>query len=374
MNIEHNSFKFDLQSAIVKDNFGVISGYACTYGKITHNDNFMEVGVFDKSVEEYKRLGRNIRMYFQHSETELIGGFPPAEIKIDQKGLYMTGYINLDVQRGKEAYALAKQGVLTDLSIGFFVEDYVIENGLRIIKNLRLQEVSLVSQPADTNANITDIQGATSFQDLPLTDRDREWDNDEAIARIRKFTGSGDDPSSSYRKAFMWFDADDADDYEAYKLPYADVINGRLKAVPRAIFAIAAALRGARARLKIPEADKAKVRNHVNRYYAKMGEESPLKSSSQNLTIDDILWNDFFTTKFFVNLLGVNSQSRETRKSFERELRNAGLSNEAASFLVSIYRQGKPADCHGQAIYDQQTIKHILAIVECVKAIYGAPS
>jgi hypothetical protein len=34
----------------------------------------------------------------------------------------------------------------------------------------------------------------TSFQDLPLADRDREWDGAAAEKRVRKWAGAEDEP------------------------------------------------------------------------------------------------------------------------------------------------------------------------------------
>lgn len=71
----------------------------------------------------------------------------------------------------------------------------------------------------------------TSFQDLPLTDRDREWDGDAAEKRVRTWAGAEDGPNQKYRDAHIWYDADSKDNFTAYKLLVADVVDGRLKAV-----------------------------------------------------------------------------------------------------------------------------------------------
>ncbi|WP_433433180.1 hypothetical protein [Nonomuraea sp. CA-141351] len=115
----------------------------------------------------------------------------------------------------------------------------------------------------------------TRFQDLPLAERDREWDGDEAEKRVRKWAGAEDGPNAKYRQAFVWYDADDADEFGAYKLPIADVVDGELKAVPRAVFAAAAVVQGARGGIDLPKKDIEPVKDHLARYYAKMGEEPP---------------------------------------------------------------------------------------------------
>ena len=128
------------------------------------------------------------------------------------------------------------------------------------------------------------IEKSTPRNMLPvLNDRDREWDSDSAIQRIRDFTNSKDKPSSRYRNAFLYFDPEDDDNFRGYKLPIADIVNNRMVAIPRAIFAVAGVLRGARGGVNIPERDKQTVTTKINRYYDIMSDlfdddmESPLK-------------------------------------------------------------------------------------------------
>ena len=73
----------------------------------------------------------------------------------------------------------------------------------------------------------------TAFKDLPLAARDREWDHDAAEARVRRWAKAEDEPTAKYRGAHVWYDAENKDEFGAYKLLIADVINGQLKVVPR---------------------------------------------------------------------------------------------------------------------------------------------
>jgi hypothetical protein len=115
----------------------------------------------------------------------------------------------------------------------------------------------------------------TAFQDLPLADRDREWDGDAAEKRVRKWAGAEDKPNEKYRNAHVWYDSDKKDNFTAYKLLIADVIDGELKAVPRAVMAAAAIVDGARGGINIPAEDVDRVKNHLAKYYKKMGETPP---------------------------------------------------------------------------------------------------
>ena len=77
----------------------------------------------------------------------------------------------------------------------------------------------------------------TSFQDLDLADADREWDGDAADKRVRKWADAEDEPNQKYRDAHVWYDADNKDNFTAYKLLICDVVKGKLLAVPRGIMA-----------------------------------------------------------------------------------------------------------------------------------------
>jgi hypothetical protein len=117
---------------------------------------------------------------------------------------------------------------------------------------------------------------ASGTTELPLADREREWDGDAARKRIFKWAGWDDAPKTSKaRRAFFAYDNDDTSEKGSYKLPYADIIGGELKAVPRAIFAVAQVLEGARGGVDLPDSVISATRKRVEKYYKKMGEEAP---------------------------------------------------------------------------------------------------
>jgi hypothetical protein len=58
----------------------------------------------------------------------------------------------------------------------------------------------------------------TPFQDLPLADRDRLWDADEAERRVRAWADAEDAPDARCRHAHLWYDASNKDEFGAYKL------------------------------------------------------------------------------------------------------------------------------------------------------------
>lgn len=108
--------------------------------------------------------------------------------------------------------------------------------------------------------------------DLPLAPRDWPWDADAARKRMREWA-SDDDGNlvpEKFQQGHFWYDDEKPENVTSYKLPFADVIDGELQAVPRGIFAVAAVLMGARGGIDIPEEEKEKIKQKVSKYYEKM--------------------------------------------------------------------------------------------------------
>ncbi len=170
--MEYKSFAFtDIETKQTEVNgvpVGVIKGMASTFGNVDLQNDVINFGAFAKTIESHKsRHDRPIRMFLGHDRSAgAIGGFPIDKVKEQKQGLKVEGHINLEVQRGQEAFALAKQGVLTDLSIGFMAVnvDFERRSGreIRVIKEIELSEISIVDEPANPKATITDVKAKTS--------------------------------------------------------------------------------------------------------------------------------------------------------------------------------------------------------------------
>lgn len=142
--------------------YGLVRGYASTYGNVDRGNDRVVPGAFSKSLDRYRKANRPVKMYFNHDSNEIIGGFPIQKITDDENGLYVEGQVNLEVQKGREAYALAKQGVMQDFSIGYTVDDYDMKGGVRELKQLELWEISMVGEPMNEMARITAVKNNLS--------------------------------------------------------------------------------------------------------------------------------------------------------------------------------------------------------------------
>ena len=121
----------------------------------------------------------------------------------------------------------------------------------------------------------------TSFQDLPLADRDREWDGAAAEKRVRKWADAEDEPNQKYRDAHVWYDSDNKRNFTAYKLLIADIIGGKLEVVPRGVMTAGGIMNGARGGVDLPKDDVDRVKSHLAKYYEKMGEAPPWERAAR---------------------------------------------------------------------------------------------
>ncbi len=118
-------------------------------------------------------------------------------------------------------------------------------------------------------------ESVTPFKDLPLLDRERPWDSDEAKKRVRAWATTDDEIDfDKYAMAFLVVDGP-KENLTSYKLPFADFVDGRLRAVPRGVFAAAGVLQGARGGADLPPGDLERSRSHLGRYYSKMDLRAP---------------------------------------------------------------------------------------------------
>ncbi len=115
----------------------------------------------------------------------------------------------------------------------------------------------------------------TSFQDLPVGDEDATWDGAAAEKRVRSWAGADDEPNDKYRSAHVWYDGDKRDNFTAYKLLIADVVGGRLTAMPRGVMAAGAVMDGSRGGVDLPSGDVDRVKSHLAKYYRKMDRTPP---------------------------------------------------------------------------------------------------
>ena len=136
------------------NNLGKFCGYASVFNVVDSYNDIILPSAFKNTINS-KNIQEDIKMLWQHKTDKPIGYY--TLIKEDSIGLYVEGQILLDTQQGSEAYSLIKNKSVNGLSIGYRVKDaeYDIKNNTRIIKEIELFEISIVTFPANKYSNIT---------------------------------------------------------------------------------------------------------------------------------------------------------------------------------------------------------------------------
>ncbi len=349
--MERLTVSFKIKQFSENDDLFRFEGFASTFGNLDLDDDVILPGAFRESLK--KRLPI---LLWQHQVGEPIG--MPEEIFEDENGLILKGVLPKadDLVRGRIIPQM-KIGSIKSMSIGFNIpnEGAFVENGIRFIKTIELFEVSLVTFPANPMALVSAFKTVVPFQNLPLAQRDRPWDSSAALSRVRIFTDSTESPSSSYRQAFLWFDSSDPENFGSYKLPIADVIDERLTAVPRGVFAANAALSGARGGLDIPDADRPRVQGNVDRYLRKIEDEQPLENDEDkpvHRPEDKPKNKGVKMTKLFTV---EDIEEIQTVRELEGFLKNTGLfTSKASKILISKFSTIK-RDVKSEKLEDSKT-------------------
>lgn len=139
---------------------GTIRGYGSIFGAVDSYGEMTIPGCFKKSLAQWRKSKRPIKMLWNHSSLEPIGGW--YEFEEDEKGLALVGQLNLEVARARETYSLIKRREIDGLSIGYFevkVDPYDYDSDEpRKLYELDLREVSPVTFPALKEAQLDPIK------------------------------------------------------------------------------------------------------------------------------------------------------------------------------------------------------------------------
>lgn len=142
-----------------------ISGYASLFGAIDQGGDIVGQGAYAASLS--KQAG--IKMLWQHDPTQPIGVWD--EVREDAKGLFVKGRLLTSVEKGREAIALLEAGAIDGLSIGYrTVKSRKNDKGQRVLEELELWEVSLVTFPMLPSARVTAKSDDTTDDAVALRD------------------------------------------------------------------------------------------------------------------------------------------------------------------------------------------------------------
>lgn len=144
---------------------GTFTGYGSVFGNVDSYKEIVAPGAFKSSLAAIKSAGDPLPVLWQHDASKPIGLY--TDMSEDARGLKVSGtLLKDDVALAREAYALMKARVVKGLSIGYCVRGDSIDEktGVRTLKELDLREISVVTFPANEEAQIENVKHA--FQNM----------------------------------------------------------------------------------------------------------------------------------------------------------------------------------------------------------------
>lgn len=312
-NLKYLEVPFKIKQIVEDDEFFIAEGLASTFGNLDRQKEVVERGAFTESLQK-----RSPVILFMHRHQEPLG--MPIQIGETDAGLFVKFRMpKADTFVSGRVVPQMKVGSIAAMSIGFKVIEEAGDPQDPAIKRLikvDLFEISLVTFPANPLAIITSIKS--------LAGRTYDWNKKDALARIKIATGSQQAPSKTYKDAFLWCDEQALEKFDSYKFPCADVIDGKVTIIPRALNHAKGLVKTA----SIPQEQKDKILADIKAYQLQLDKEQPKKM----YTVDEV-------------------KQIDNKRDFENLLRDSGsFSKEAATTLAGKFNQGEPETTDTDAV------------------------
>lgn len=150
---------FDIKSL---SDSGAIEGLLAGFGDVDFGGDRLMPGCLTKSLATRTAP---LPMLLHHDQSRPIGAWHEWAEKSD--GLHVKGRLSLSTRDAQEAHALAKDGALTGLSIGWRPKAADRDrDGVRIVTNAEIHEGSLVAVPMHGRTRITAVKSIGGVRDI----------------------------------------------------------------------------------------------------------------------------------------------------------------------------------------------------------------
>lgn len=142
------------------------SGYASIFGNIDHGNDIVQPGAFKKTIQE---RGDKIKVMYNHMT--LIG--KTKHLEETKKGLWVEAYIS-KTQKGDEVITLIEDKAIDEMSFAYDIiqqeKEEIDGRDIRILKELKLWEISPVDFAMNELAEITTVKSLAERRGIKLND------------------------------------------------------------------------------------------------------------------------------------------------------------------------------------------------------------
>ncbi|MBN8828645.1 MAG: HK97 family phage prohead protease [Sphingobacteriia bacterium] len=148
-------------------NPGKFIGYASVFDIIDQNHDIILPGAFKHTLKNKNLL--DVKLLWQHNPNQPIGRI--NKLLEDNYGLFIEAELILSLTQAKEAYTLIKEKIVVGLSIGYKIKSSYFNKKIqkRVITELDLFEISLVTFPANPKALINEVKNNNNSPLLSLS-------------------------------------------------------------------------------------------------------------------------------------------------------------------------------------------------------------
>ena len=208
MNRDVSIIECDLKFAQTE---GAFSGYGSVFGNIDQHGDIIMPGAF----AEVLKTDDHVPAYVNHGW--LRGDLPVgvwSSLKEDDRGLHGSAALVMQMPSAVDAYWGVKSGLVTGLSVAIIADKKTVErrgDGTRVIHHIKaLKEISLVTDPANEAARVTDVKFGDDLDSIETVRELERFLRDAGglskaaattlIARAKTLFGGGTSPDDVTRE------------------------------------------------------------------------------------------------------------------------------------------------------------------------------
>ena len=182
MNVEYITVPLQVKAL----DTGQFEGYGSTFGNVDLVGDVVMKGAFKKSLQRWKAESDWPQMFWMHKSDQIPGKW--LDMSEDSKGLKVKGEL-LPTTIGNDVKILMGAKAVKALSIGFSLDtqdSYEFRDGVRLLHEINLWEVSPVSMPMNPKAKINAVKALLHKQGVGLTEFKRQleqWFRDKGLSK-----------------------------------------------------------------------------------------------------------------------------------------------------------------------------------------------
>jgi uncharacterized protein len=149
-------------------------GYGSIFGNVDLGYDVVVKGAFKNTLKEHQSNGTMPLMFWMHQPDQVPGVW--THMEEDSKGLFVAGEL-VETSLGKDVNILLEKKAVRGMSIGYqTIDSDYKDDGVRLLKQVKLHEVSIVSMAMNPLAQVESLKTARLSQSGEYVPTEREFE------------------------------------------------------------------------------------------------------------------------------------------------------------------------------------------------------